>query len=81
MATSRESAAGSDLLLDPKSMNNELHQVLGNAFVFFYKKEHTHCTMEKLPTLKKNPKQTLFYSFLCSALMAAADSSLHLPRP
>lgn len=75
MAMSRQGATSSDLLLNPESMNNKLHQVLSNALVFFYRKEHTHCTTEKLLKLKKkNPKpQMLIYSFSCTALMAAAD--------
>ena len=56
MVVSRKSAASSDLLLNPELMNNKLHQVLSNALVFFHIKEHIHCTIEKLPKLKKNPK-------------------------
>lgn len=69
MAMSREGAASSDLLLNPESMNNKLHQVLINALMFFYRKEHTHCTIEKLPKLKKktpNPNADLFFFLHCS---------------
>lgn len=76
MALSRKSAASSDLLLNPELMKNKLHQVLSNALVFFHIKEHIHCTIEKLPKLKKNQTQTLIYSFL-----HFRTSSLHLPRP
>lgn len=73
MAMNSESAASSDLLLNPESMNNKLHRVLSNVLVF-YRKERTHCTTEKLPKLRgKNPKPNTDLFFSCTAPMAATD--------